>query len=363
MTGRIFLLGTDASLTPMDEQIYEAEALLQQLLAEHPDLLAGDQIDPGSPRQWLLISREVGVPGSPGSQNRWSLDHLFVDQDGVPTLVEVKRSTNSQIRREIVGQLLDYAANGTAYWSIDQMIAAFERRCERDMADPSLVLEAFLSSEEDAAVRTDAAEFWQKVKVNLQAGRIRMMFVADEIPAELRRIIEFLNGQMDPAQVLGLEVRQYVGSNGLRTLVPNVVGFTEHARQQKEIRARGTSSWEQWEKLLSPSNYEIARGMSDRIESLIAELGLPWRMEFRSGWIAFKASSKRSVIGMDLYNHRPIQLWVKLPAPITELQILDPFPELTSYWDAPNKQWEWEVPTPGAVPDVAEVVAIARQFH
>lgn len=33
-----------------------------------------------------------------GGGDRWSLDHLFVDQDGIPTLVEVKRGTAIQIR-------------------------------------------------------------------------------------------------------------------------------------------------------------------------------------------------------------------------------------------------------------------------
>ena len=45
------------------------------------------------------------------------------------------------------------------------------------------------------------------------------MFVADEIPVELRRIVEFMNGQMDPAEVLAVEIKQYVGGN-LKTLVP-----------------------------------------------------------------------------------------------------------------------------------------------
>ena len=38
-----------------------------------------------------------------------------------------------------------------------------------------------------------------------------MLFVADRIPAELRRIVEFLNEQMDPAEVLALELRPYQG--------------------------------------------------------------------------------------------------------------------------------------------------------
>jgi hypothetical protein len=52
-----------------------------------------------------------------------------------------------------------------------------------------------------------------------------MIFVADEIPIELRRIVEFLNVQMDPAEVLALEVRQYAGK-GLKSLVPRIIGQT-----------------------------------------------------------------------------------------------------------------------------------------
>jgi hypothetical protein len=79
--------------------------------------------------------------------------------------------------------------------------------------------------------------FWQQVKTNLQAGRIRMVFVADEIPAELRRVVEFLNRQMAPAEVLAVAVRQYV-REGLRTLVPQVLGQTAEAQTRKAGRPR-----------------------------------------------------------------------------------------------------------------------------
>jgi hypothetical protein len=87
-------------------------------------------------------------------------------------------------------------------------------------------------------------DFWQKVKTNLQAGRVRMLFVADVIPPELRRIIEFLNTQMDPAQVLGLEAKQFVGQ-GMRTLVPRVLGQTETARQRKNPEAGESRQWDE----------------------------------------------------------------------------------------------------------------------
>ena len=75
-------------------------------------------------------------------------------------------------------------------------------------------------------------DFWSKVKTNLQAGRIRLVFVADEIPRELRRIVEFLNEQMDPAEVLAVEIKQFAGE-GVKTLVPRVIGQTAEAQQKK----------------------------------------------------------------------------------------------------------------------------------
>jgi hypothetical protein len=75
---------------------------------------------------------------------------------------------------------------------------------------------------------------WQQVKTSLQAGKIRMLFVAERIPPELRRIVEFLNQQMDPAEMLALELRQFVGE-GLRTIVPQVYGQTEEARGRKSL--------------------------------------------------------------------------------------------------------------------------------
>lgn len=233
MSGKIYLLGDGDALHPLGESRYEAESVLQKLLADYPDLLAGEQVNPSDPRRWLLVSREIAVSGEEGGGARWSLDHLFIDQDGIPTLVEVKRSTNSQIRREVVGQMLDYAANGSAYWSVEQVIGAFERRSERENVDPGVQLSEFLGDERNVE------GFWQTVKTNLQAGRVRMVFVADEIPSELRRIIEFLNEQMDPAEVLGLEVHQYVGQ-GNTVLVPRVVGLTADAEKAKTVRQSRT---------------------------------------------------------------------------------------------------------------------------
>lgn len=222
----VFLLQGDNSLVHMSERPYEAESLLQDLLAMHPDLLAGDQMNPTAPRRWLLIEREAGVPANPEGGDWWAVDHLFLDQDAVPTFVEVKRATDTRIRREVVAQMLDYAAHATAFWSADRLRELFARRCTAAERDPANELSEFLGSEGGPEA------FWDLAQTNLRDGRVRLLFVADRIPDALRRIVAFLNRQMTPAEVLAVEIRQFAAGqgDGARTLIPRVIGQSEQTR-------------------------------------------------------------------------------------------------------------------------------------
>lgn len=253
--GGIFHIQANGKLVEMKEELYKSEDFFQGILADYPNLLSGDQIDTQQPRRWLLVAREIPIPAQEGGAGQWSLDHLFLDQDGIPTLVEVKRSTDTRIRREVVGQMLDYAANAVAYWPVETIRSQFERTCETRRLDGDQVLREFLNDAQGVE------PFWQSVKTNLQAGRIRMLFVADQIPPELKRIVEFLNEQMDPAEILAVELRQYV-SQGLRTLVPRVFGQTAEAERRKTGSARG-EAWTEakfFEALGAKGSLELAVG-------------------------------------------------------------------------------------------------------
>lgn len=261
--GKMFLVA-DGDLKPLDQQQYSWEDQLQDLLARFPDLLPGDDIDPTAPRRWLLVSREAGIPGERDSGDRWSLDHLFLDQDGVPTLVEVKRSSDTRLRREVVGQMLDYGANGVAYWPLEQLQALYRRSCEASGDDPDLQLLNFIEHE-------SPEEFWKAVKTNLQAGRIRLVFVADEIPSELQRVVEFLNDQMDPAEVIAVEISRYSG-DGLETLAPRVIGQTVAARTKKA----GSTPGQPWDEPRLLAALEQNEGPEAR---LVAEDLISWCRE------------------------------------------------------------------------------------
>lgn len=222
---RIYHLNEQGSLEPMQEKPFDAEADLQKLVAEYPGLLSGEQMNPDNPRRFILIGREQGIADIIGGGHRWSLDHLLIDQDAVPTLVEAKRQGNSEIRREIVGQMMDYAAHATQTWNVGDIRQAFEERVAAAGQDSDSVLSELLRSEGE----TDSDAFWQQVDTNLRAARLRLLFVADGIPDELTRVVEFLNEQMPRIEVLAVEIKQFLGETG-STLVPRVIGRTTGQR-------------------------------------------------------------------------------------------------------------------------------------
>jgi hypothetical protein len=211
----VFVLGSD--LQTLESAPFESEAQFQELLARHPRVLDFGSLADGRPLRLVLVAREMGVATSAESGPAYWLDHLFVDADGVPTLVEVKRASDTRIRREVVGQMLDYAANGARYWPGALLQRSFEETC---VADGRSLEDAYGELLGDRSPE----EFWTTVEERLAAGQMRLLFVADRIPLELRAIVEFLNRQLRQTDVYAVELTQYRGDGDLRVLVPRIHG-------------------------------------------------------------------------------------------------------------------------------------------
>ncbi|ARX87063.1 hypothetical protein SMD44_06544 [Streptomyces alboflavus] len=217
----VFVLGEE--LQALELAGFETEAEFQELLARHPRVLDFGSLADGRPLRLVLVAREMGVSASAESGAAYWLDHLFVDADGVPTLVEVKRATDTRIRREVVGQMLDYAANAARYWPAALLQRSFEETCGKD-GRPLEEAYGELLGGGSAGSAGSAEEFWLGVEERLAAGRMRLLFVADRIPLELRAIVEFLNRQLRQTDVYAVELTQYRGGGDLRVLVPRIYG-------------------------------------------------------------------------------------------------------------------------------------------
>ena len=136
-------------------------------------------------------------------------------------MVEVKRGKNPEVRRTIVGQVLEYAAHAALTWTADELRRTFEESANIQGHNPSELLGRLLQVDGEP----DADGFWEEVATNLTAKRMRLLFVADEIPDPLERVVGFLNEQMPSIEVLAVEIKQFRGDY-TQTLVPRVLGRT-----------------------------------------------------------------------------------------------------------------------------------------
>lgn len=239
----VFVQNGDAWVA-LNEAEFKAEADFQRMVRENLVLLTNSGISDAGPVKLLLVKEEAPVPGEQDAGATWWLDLLMVDHEGVPTFVELKRKSDTRLRREVVAQMLDYAAFGTAYWNAD----TFRKFLDETHEDAETAILGFLG--EDA----DSEAFLDGVQTNLHAGRVRLLLVADHIPAELQRIVEFLNSQMDATEVLAVELRPFEQGD-LKTIVPRVFGRSELLSARKSARS-GRRQWDE------PSFLEEVRNTS-----------------------------------------------------------------------------------------------------
>ena len=332
----------------MREQVYQAEAVLEKLLAESPALLAGE--DDSSTRRLLLLGRTDDQVGP---------DYMFVDQEGIPTLVEVTRSADPEASRELVGQMVDYVANAVAYQDAAVLRSMLEARCRVEGRDAQDVLH------EDLGIDEDPRHFWEHVRVNMSVGRMRLIFVADAIPPPLRRIVEFLNEQMSPTEVLALEIRQYVEEAGRQnTLVTRVFGWTAAAQRRKgRGPARAAWTWDDFRRALPKPQFDVAQALAREIDAAIAQRGLDWKPEFRRSAIAYQRRGGYTAVLIDLATDTPVRLAIKLPDAPRTLGIGDPYPDLLDDWNQTTHEWSWQVVSPDGVPEVERAIEIVEQNH
>ncbi len=243
--GHVYIISEDGNTFKMDQYFCKNEDKdLQSLLERSPELLAGDQINPDEPRRWILIKREMPVEDPNTAENRWSIDFFYADQDGIPTFVECKRFLDTRSRREVVGQMLDYAANGQFYFTKEKIGGFISGQANELEIEPDQYV--MTVSPTDCS-NTD--EFLELIDNNLREGQIRMVFFMEEAPMELKSIVDFLNKQMERSEMLIVEAKQFEKDN-LKIVVPSLFGYTEQARMIKKTVTVKTASHKSWNEKL-----------------------------------------------------------------------------------------------------------------
>lgn len=305
-----------------NEEGYDHEDDLQALIAHDHSLLCGNQITPDNPRRWILVDREVNITPDPNGAYRWRVDHLFIDQDGLPTIVEAKRGKNREKRRTIVGQVLEYAAY-SAFFPREDIRAMFEANTN----DPVAELGKLFGSE---ASDDQIDHFWNTVCTNLAEGRLRLMLVADDLPDETRRVAGFLNDRLCDIAVFAIKVENPSATAGdappARIVVsPNTVFDKIKSEERPMLPVPSLQTIAPWTEKIEyyPKKQKKSGGMT--LENLYQHLPSSARTTmlglveaaYRAG-ACFETEKYSLVISAktDLGPQRPIKLiWLDPPEP------------------------------------------------
>jgi hypothetical protein len=106
---------------PFTQKLFD-EGWIQEHIREHPELLPINDIEPVfSPL--ISIGREVSTVSG-------SIDNLFLSTQGYLTLVETKLWRNPEARREVVGQIIDYAKDISqlTYDNLEKLVKEYNRK-------------------------------------------------------------------------------------------------------------------------------------------------------------------------------------------------------------------------------------------
>jgi hypothetical protein len=196
---------------------YKAETELQRLLAESPALISLTDIL-GDAAPLVAAVREVGLPGS------GSTDILAFNPQGHIVIVECKLAANTEIKRKVIAQVLEYGAFlwEMSYEALNQLIY---NRVNMNLAD--LVGEAFGDPD------WDEEEFRKAVEENLARGAFILVIAVDEMNDELSRTIRFLNNCGSPGFVFtALEMRRFQNESA-DILVPHLFSGVQPGGKQQ----------------------------------------------------------------------------------------------------------------------------------
>lgn len=156
------------------------ESWLQELLYLNPSLLPIDDIE-ALFGKLIPLARELPT-------NAGFIDLVFINREGLLTLVETKLWRNPEARRQVVAQIVDYAKE-MGKWTYEELTAAASAaRPELTSSEGLFDLVAAI----EGADALDEAAFIDNVTRNLRRARFLLLIVGDGIHEGVQQMADFL---------------------------------------------------------------------------------------------------------------------------------------------------------------------------
>jgi hypothetical protein len=201
--------GSTSPWTAPESSSYNDEKHLQEVIAASPHWV------PGVPEGAFTV-REFYSSAGP-------VDVMVVAPDGSLTAIECKLESNTEKRRTVIGQLIDYAS-AVRQAGADRFLEHWHARGGADL---------------NSALGTDAI---QELRSRIESGTIGLCWVADRIDDDLRRLIEYLNEISDDRIAVTALQLAYARHADVELLIPSTYGG-EIAAAKASHGGRNAERW------------------------------------------------------------------------------------------------------------------------
>ena len=194
MTGILYRKGGGTWVSPIDSG-YASEKQLQDMISEFPELLPGVSKD-------SFVCREFNTDSGP-------IDNVVINlKDGSITLVECKLASNPEIRRKIIGQIIDYAASMSRL-SFEEFHQRWNSRGGPDLT----------------AIETSGRPLSLGVTDSLEAARFTLLLAVDEINEQLKEMVVYLNKKTDATTRVALIELARHSIDETEIIIPRTFGY------------------------------------------------------------------------------------------------------------------------------------------
>jgi hypothetical protein len=157
------------------------EKWLQDLIERHPDILPVSEIEPAFAP---LVSVGYEVPTTSGS-----IDNLFLSPQGYITIAETKLWVNPEARREVVGQIVDYAKD-VSQWSFEELESKVRNyNTQRHKRNEGIMDSLRRMEDIDQSIEPIIVD---TITRNLRNGRFLLLVVGDGIRESVESMADYL---------------------------------------------------------------------------------------------------------------------------------------------------------------------------
>jgi hypothetical protein len=264
--------GAESVWMQPETSAYKDEKHLQEILSANPTQIPG--VVEGS-----IAVREFSTSAGP-------IDVCVVSPDGTITVVECKLEKNSESRRRVLGQVIDYASSIRADGS-EKFRNSWVKRSGCDL---------------DQVLNPDGVT---ALSFNIEQGRINLCLAVDRIDEDIQRLVEYMNLiTAESIMVTALQLA-YARLGTVEVLIPSTYG-TEIARTKAASYGQSSERWT-WdsflEALADKGDQQFAQELFNRAEGTeaLGEYGRLWFGARPKGSIFFHIHKAR---------YAPFYLWI-----------------------------------------------------